>query len=92
MKPETSYDQIGACRLARYRAALAEISETIRQTKQTIERSQELLRRLDGVIDDDRQPEGQQAVTAVNRPPEIIVIVPADWAQFRRVVMGLSHH
>jgi hypothetical protein len=88
MKPEFSRDQLGAHALAHYKAVLVEFSETIRQTKQTIEKSQELMRQLDRVIDGQPRQKGYATVTAVEAPPEIIIIIPRDRAQFTRVVMN----
>jgi hypothetical protein len=88
MKCEMPHDQFGVHALARYKAVLVEIDETIRQTKHTIERSQELIRRLDQVIGGGPQQRGDAVVAAVEPPREIIVIIPRDWAQFHRLVTG----
>ena len=90
MKTEICRDQFGQQALARYKAALVEIDETVRQTKRTIEESQKLIGRLDRLIADERQV-GYAAVTALEPRPEIIVIIPRHVTQFACAVIGLPH-
>ena len=86
MSPQLSPDQFGVRALVRYKAVLVEIDETIRRTKQTIEKSHELIKQLDRVIDVDSRQKGYPL--AAEPQPEIIVVIPSDWTQFARLVIG----
>ena len=89
MKPDLSHDQFGANALARYRAVLVEADETIRRSKQTIEKSQELMRELDRLIAGDPRQKSYAAATAVEAP-QIIVIIPRDFEQLLHVVISAA--
>ena len=86
MSPQLSPDQFGVRALVRYKAVLVEIDETIRRTKQTIEKSHELIKQLDRVIDVDSRQKGYPL--AAEPQPEIIVVIPSCRTRFARLVIG----